>query len=96
MAVLMMLLVKSALSVQLVGGVVSPAGFFLPVQVMVPPYAAAWACSHARTSLTFHAVIASPNFVGAGKDWARTLRHKVAALNGRGVGKFGRLGSRTS
>ena len=27
---------------------------------------------------------------------SRTLRHKVAALNGRGVGKLGRLGSRTS
>ena len=27
---------------------------------------------------------------------SRTLRHKVAALNGSGVGKLGRLGSRTS
>ena len=61
------------------------------------PYAASdWARSHARTSPTFHAVIASLSFVGAGKDWARTLRHSVDALNGRGVGKFGRLGSRTS
>ena len=59
-------------------------------------WAWAWACIQARTSDTFHAVIASPNFVGAGKDWARTFLHKVAAENGKGVGRFGRLGSRTS
>ena len=40
--------------------------------------------------------MAAPSRTGAGKDWSRTLRHKVAGLNGSGAGRVGCLGSRTS
>lgn len=59
-------------------------------------YAWAWARIHARTSPTHQAEIAGPSFNGAGNVPSRTLRHKVAGLNGSGVVRVGCLGSRTS
>ena len=48
------------------------------------------------TSETLHAVTLVESFTGLGKVPAATLRHNVAALNGRGAAYWGRLGSSTS
>lgn len=95
MAVLMMLRVKSALSVQLVGGVVSPAGFFLSVQrgMVSAPYTV-WPRSQARKSPTRQAVVFGPIFTGAGNRPERTQRQTLAGL--AGITGFGFSGPFTS